>query len=287
MPTGTSTEELSFAFLEAHPVDAARVLERLLPRATAMLLASAPVRLTAPVLRQMLPLNAARVIEALDDSIASALLRSMGPQAGVALLRHLSEARRNQLLEPLPAAIAIAFRLLLGYPEDAVGAWMDPRVLAMPADARVSEATRRVGLSEEGAVEDVYVVGKDQRLRGVVGVVDLLRADTLAVLRQIMRPPTDTLPAQALLAKAQDHRGWNWHRALPVVERGERFVGALRYATLRQALSREAPRQAERAADDAVSALAGAYWYCISGLTEAIVAMLPASRPDKKNEPLV
>jgi magnesium transporter len=280
--TGSSTEELSFAFLEAHPVDAARVLERLLPQATAVLLAAAPARLTAPVLRQMLPLNAARVIEALDNPIASSLLRSIGPQAGVALLRHLSEARRKELLEPLPAAIAIVFRLLLGYPEDAVGAWMDPRVLAMPGDARVSEATRRVGLSDEGAVEDVYVVGKDQRLQGVVGVVDLLRADTLAVLRQIMRAPTDTLPAQALLAHVRDHQGWSWHRALPVVERGERFVGALRYAALRQALSREVPRQPERATDDALSALAGAYWYCVSGLTEAIVAILPLSRPANK-----
>ena len=52
-------------------------------------------------------------------------------------------------------------------------------------DPKRTQATRRVGLSEEGAVEDVYVIGKDQRLQGVVGVVDLLRADTLETGRDL------------------------------------------------------------------------------------------------------
>lgn len=40
-----SSEELTYAFLEAHPSDAARVLERLAPAAAAALLQSAPLRL--------------------------------------------------------------------------------------------------------------------------------------------------------------------------------------------------------------------------------------------------
>jgi magnesium transporter len=271
-----STESLSFAFLEAHPVDAARVLERLLPHATAALVTEAPTRITAPVLRQMLPLNAARVIEALDNERAAGLLRSMGPQAGVALLRHVPEPRRQQLLESLSAAAAIAFRLMMGYSEESVAAWMDPRALAMPGDSRVSETIRRVGLSEEGAPEDVYVVGQDQRLRGVVGVVDLLRANEGSLLRQVMRRATDTLPAQALLANARDHRGWSEHRVLPVVDRGERFVGALHYAALQQALSRRAQEPPERANGAVLTTLTGAYWFGVSGLIEAVVAMLPA-----------
>jgi Mg/Co/Ni transporter MgtE len=136
---------------------------------------------------------------------------------------------------------------------------------------------RRIGLSADGAVDDVYVVGQDQRLQGVAGVADLLRADEWAQLRQVMRPPTDTLPAQALLVNAHNHRGWNDYRTLPVVERGERFVGALRYATLRQALSRESPDSAERAGDDVLTTLAGSYWFAVSGLLEAVVALLPAT----------
>lgn len=276
-----SSDDFSFAFLEAHPVDAARVLERLLPQATAALLAAAPARIAAPVLEQMLAPSAARVIESLDDVTASGVLRSMGSQAAVVLLRHVPESRRERLLEPLSAVTAISLRLLLGYPEDSVGAWMDPQVLAMPGDARVSEAIRRVGLSDTGAVEDVYVLGEDQRLQGVVGLIDLLRADPYAPLRQVMRPPIDSLPAQALLATAQDHRGWSERRTLPVVERGERLVGVLRYATVQQALGRvELPAQGE-AGSDALAALAGAYWFGVSSLIEAVVAMLPAARSAK------
>ena len=55
-----SSEELSYAFLEAHPADAARVLERLAATEAGALLQSAPLRLAAPVLRHMLPLSGAR-----------------------------------------------------------------------------------------------------------------------------------------------------------------------------------------------------------------------------------
>ncbi|MFH1602861.1 MAG: hypothetical protein ABIH03_03025, partial [Pseudomonadota bacterium] len=127
-----SSEDLTYAFLEAHPAEAARVIERRAPASAAALLQTAPRRLTAPVLRQMLPLAGARCLERLDDADTVGLLRGVGAQAGVALLRYLAAERRARLLRQLPTALTVAYEMLLGYPEDAVGAWMDPRVLALP-----------------------------------------------------------------------------------------------------------------------------------------------------------
>ena len=73
------TASLSLAFLEAHPGDAARVLERLAPHVAADLLQSIPQRLAAPVARQMLPFFSARALDRIADDGASSLLR--GPPA--------------------------------------------------------------------------------------------------------------------------------------------------------------------------------------------------------------
>ena len=54
------TRELSLAFAETHPSDAARVLEHLPVTDATAFLTLLPARLGAPVLRHMLPTSAAR-----------------------------------------------------------------------------------------------------------------------------------------------------------------------------------------------------------------------------------
>ena len=162
------TQDLSFAFLESHPVDAAKVLERIAPQNVAMLLTEMPMRLAAPVLRAMLPLHVARCLESLTDDMVPGLLRAMGPQSGVAVLHYVPESRRNVLLGQLPTVIAMAFRLLLGYPEDTVGAWMNPRVLALPGDTTAEMAIRRLRETDEESDSNLFVIGSDQRLLGRV-----------------------------------------------------------------------------------------------------------------------
>ena len=71
----TESAVLTLAFLEAHPDDAARVLEHLANEQVAALLGSVPVRLAAPVLAHMLPAVAARSLAQLSDEGAAAIVR--------------------------------------------------------------------------------------------------------------------------------------------------------------------------------------------------------------------
>ncbi len=278
----TSGEELSFAFLESHPADAARVMERIAPDAAAALLRSAPLRLVVPVLRQMLPIAGARCLEPLDDADAAGLLRGVGAQSGVALLRYLGAARRESLLRQLPTAAAIAYELLLGYPEGTVGAWMDPRTLALPADTTVAESLDRIRRADESLVGNVFVIDRQQRLLGHVEIADLLRSDPAAPLARLSRPSAHRLPAQALLEGLSVHPGWHEAAILPVVERGDRLVGAVTHATLLRTLSlaRQAPEQ--HRAQDTLVGVAGAYWYGVSSLIQAMVGLLPVQRQEEK-----
>jgi len=278
------TEDLSFAFLESHPADAARVLERIAPQNVAALLVDAPLRLASPVLRAMLPLHVARCLETLADDTVSGLLRAMGPQAGVAVLHYVPESRRNALLAQLPTALAIAFRLLLGYPEDTVGAWMDPRVLALPADTTADAALRRLREAEGESAVSIFVIGPGQRLLGQADLPDVLRAAAETPLSKVMHQANYTLPARAAIRAVEEHAGWDDYQMLPVVEREDRFVGALDRGVLARALLRTRHAQPGGGYGDLVANVAGGYWLGVASLIQVIVALIPVTPPQQNGE---
>lgn len=279
-----STEELSFAFLEAHPADAARVLERIAPQNVAALISQAPVRLASPVLRAMLPLHAARCLETVNEDAAAGMLRAMGPQAGVAVLHYVPEALRNALLAQLPTALAMAFRLLLGYPEDTVGAWMNPRVLALPPDATAHAALQRLREAEGENTSSIFVIGSGQRLLGQIDLPDVLKAAADAPLSKVMRDIRYSLPARAPIRAVEEHAGWDDYQMLPVLERENRFVGALDRGVLARALLRTRRIRTDNDYGDVIADVAGGYWLGVASLIQLAVALLPASRPQINGE---
>ena len=270
-------QSLSLAFMRGHPVQAARVLEALPDADAAALFHRAPARLGAAVLAAMLPRRAARCVEALDDVRALELLAAMGTQPTVALLRHLPEARRQPLIAGLPTATALASTLLLGYTEDTLGAWADPDIITMTSDARVSDVLDRVRQAP-AAHALVFVTDAQLRLTGVVSLPALLQAPQAATLATLTQRPAAVLPANAPLSGAAAHPGWERASMLPVVEPGDRLVGALTRDALTRALRRTAP--APVAADAAMPVLfARGYWQALSGLFESGLALLPRVPP--------
>jgi len=271
-------ESLTLAFVEAHPADAARVLETLPAAESAALFARVPPRLGAPVLAAMLPPTAARTVLSLEDERAMGLLSALGAQAAVAVLRHVSEPRRTTLIDGLPTAAAVASRMLLGYPEDTVGAWTDTDVVTLAPEVRVGDALARVRVARDDA-SVVHVVGPDERLLGIVDLVALVRAPESADVGHLMRRADAVVAAVAPLAGAASHRGWERASILPVVERGDRLIGVLRRGTLMRALARTTLQPADAGAAGLAETLARGYWDALSGVISAAVGLLPRARP--------
>jgi magnesium transporter len=271
-------DSLTLAFIEAHPADAARVLEALPAADSAALFARVPPRVGAPVLAAMLPPTAARNVLMLDDARAMALLSLLGAQGAVAVLRHVSEPRRTALIDGLPTATAVASRMLLGYPEDSVGAWTDTDIVTLPPEARVDDALARVRVARDDA-SVIHVVGPGERLLGVVDLVALVRAPDSADVGQLMRRADAVIAAVAPLAGAASHRGWERASVLPVVERGDRLIGVLRRGTLARALARSMRQTSDPGGAGLVEMLARGYWDALSGIISAAVGLLPRARP--------
>jgi magnesium transporter len=275
----SEAERLTLAYVEAHPGDAARVLERLPTAQATAFFAALPARALAPAFGAMLPIAAGRVLAELPDEQTVALLSALGTQPALSILRHVPEARRAQLVAELPTVTAVASRLLLGYPDDSVGAWTDPEVVALPDDAAVEDALVRVRAMPGTRVEEIYTVGMGERLLGSIELATLLRAPPHAALETVARKPPAVLPAASPLAGAATHRGWQHSAGLPVVEANERLIGVLRRATLMRALARNRSLTAQAETLDVLGVIANGYWQAIAGLVGAAVSSLPSVRP--------
>ena len=269
--------EFTNAFMRSHPADAAQVLQSVPPSEAAALFAAAPVRVGALVLAAMLPSAAARSIDALDDERAMALLGALGAQPAVLVLRHVAEPRRSRLIAGLPTPVSLTSRLLLGYPEDSVGAWTDAQVVALPGETRAGAALERVRNADDPA-ERLFVVGPGQRLAGWLKLAVLLRAPAGAPLDTLMER-AEALAAQTPLASAASHPGWQRSTALAVVETDERLLGVLTSDALARASGRTTPHARTHAPQSVPGVLVQGYWETLSGMVQAGATLLPRVPP--------
>jgi magnesium transporter len=176
-------------------------------------------------------------------------------------LRRIDEERRGELLRDLTQSTATALGRLLAYPEASAGGRMDPRVFTLPEDIRVADAVERLRARPEYAMYYLYVVDREQRLRGVLNYRDLLLASDEQTLTSVMRSPVVNLPATASGDALLGAPAWRVYLALPVVDPDGILVGVVRYESLRDLeWSRAAPPPGPG------SRLAGAVWRGVSDL---------------------
>ena len=227
-------EELVAAYLRMHPEAAARLLESMPVEQANAVLNAVDAATAAPVVGHMLPTCAAACIEQQPPADAAQLFERLGSRESVSVLRHLQNDLRENVLSSLGPQWLMAFKLLLSYPTNTVGAWIEPRVLTLPDDCTAGEARDRVARSSHQAQARIYVLDRARRLRGAVSGVALLQVSSRKKIVTLLEP-ADALWAREPLATAQEHGIWERHTEAPVVNRDEEFIGVISYADLRKA----------------------------------------------------
>jgi magnesium transporter len=267
----TGREQLVAAYLRMHPESAARLLESMPVDDANAVLNAVDVATAAPVVGHMLPTCAAQCFERQAPADAAVVLERLGTQESVAVLRHLPSEHREAILSSLGAQWLMAFKLLLSYPTNTVGAWIEPRVLTLPDDCKVGEARDRIARSEHVSQARIYVLDRARRLRGAVRGLALLQVSTRKKITWILEP-ADALWARDPLATAQEHSVWERHTEAPVVNRDEEFIGVISYVDLRKAF-RQVNRVAEPNGDREIAEVteliaigAGSVWRSLGDL---------------------
>jgi len=253
--------------IRSRPERAAAVLESLGVEAAAALLARQEGAPAGAVLGAMAPHAAGALLGALPPKRAAECLEALELDVAARLLRR-APGRAETLLAAMAPRRGRALVALLGFGEGTAGALMDPEVLALPVDLTAEEALAQVRQAADRARYNLYVLERDGRLAGVLNLRELLLAPPRTRLGDAMVRDPYRVPADASEAAVRAHPGWREVHALPVVDAGGRYLGAIRYRTL-QELERGAPGGGREAGDTA-AALGDLFAAGARGLLEAL-----------------
>lgn len=233
-----SRETLARVYLDKRPDAAAQVLESLSPASAATLLAELPARLAAPVLAAMRPHYLTACLSRLPPSFVAGVARQLPTQAAVGLLRALTATQQDAVLQQIPAHQAGAVRYLLTYSGNLVGAWTEPDVLTLDPGDTVVQARARLRETDTGDMHRLYLVDRSRQLRGSVTAIALLRARDDAVLRTLSQGRPNTVRARTSLSVAAQLSDWQQTIEMPVIGRGDEFIGVVSEDVLHRALRR-------------------------------------------------
>lgn len=262
-----ATGRLVRRFLETHPVDAARVMDRFAGPLSAEVLEGLPADRVAPVVGAMSDHVAAECVAGLDAGLGAAVLDELDLDRTSALLRRMSEQGRDRLLDAMPEDQAAQLKRLLAFPVGSAGALMDPKVLSVPDSLSAGEALDRVRAAPQLAIYYLYLFDGSSRLSGVVNLRELMLADPKTPLSKMMATNVDRLSAVSDWKAILVHPGWIEYHALPVVDAADRFVGALRYETLRRL---EGQARTEVPSASLAASLGELYWVGLSGILRGL-----------------
>jgi Mg/Co/Ni transporter MgtE len=268
---------LAVAFLEAHPLDGSRVLERLDVGEAVAALAEAPASVAAGVLSRMALTVATECLDRLPPERAAALVMELPLDEAAVLLRRLPEAPAAVLLAALPREVRVPLETVLRHPEHTAGGIMDPRVFAIEEDATVEEALARVQRAPRHVLYYLYVVDRAWRLVGVLNLRELMLSVPSATLRSVMRQAAARLATGDSLRAVVVHPGWRALHALPVVDAEGRFAGAIRHEIVRriaERLEQTAP------AGSGLGTLLGLAELCWVGMTGVLAGLTGAPPAD-------
>lgn len=255
---------LTLSYIESHPLDAARTLEKLPAPICARLLEAIAPDLAARLLACMSPKTAGACLHEMPEFLGTRVLHAIPPVAVAHILKVVSPEQTRALLARLRMRDRMHIERLLYYPLDTVGAHMETVPFTLPVDLGVSEALRRVRAYAPAASE-IFVVDRSQRLVGVVDGITLIKGDPQKPLQVLIRPVPARLSVRTTLTMTRAHHAWQTERVLPVIEGDGILVGAISYKTVVEATQLIGTRPPENAdLIDSVLNLAHLYWTALS-----------------------
>ncbi|MGB5684126.1 MAG: CBS domain-containing protein [Polyangiales bacterium] len=272
-------------FVSAHPAEAARVLELLPASDLGEAILDLPADALSKLLRWLTPYSAATALALVPAPRAAPAFEETPRDAAAAILRAMDAGHRSAIVDSLEATAQKALKRLLRYAEGTAGALMDPAVLSIAENASVAEALERLRQSPQHALYYVYVVAEDQKLIGVVNLRELMAARPEQLLGMIAVHSVESVSARASRESIVVHPGWKRFHALPVVGADGRFVGAIRYESVRKLEETLLETRLDDGSRETAAALGELYGLGLKGLFEwATSALLgPSGTPRRKS----
>jgi len=228
-----SESRLTLAYFTSHPIEATRQLESWSAEDVASILAPYAPQDVTLLFEHLSGRHAAEILSLLSQEKTVEIMTLLPTVSAVKVLRQCDPAVQDTLLARLDQSVGVGLRLSMTYPVGTAAGLADPRVTILPPDMIVSAALDRIKRDAAHATYYHYVVEQDGSLAGLVTTKELLAAPPDELIATIMKKQVSTVAAEATENEVLQAPHWRLYHTLPVVDRQGRFIGALRYRTLR------------------------------------------------------
>jgi magnesium transporter len=221
------TTDAIFILYELHPADRAEVFNLLDDQQQEILLALLDIPATADLLEELEDVDALEAIEDFSPEKLADVLDEMAPDEAADLLGDLPPEQVSVTLAQMEDADEVI--PLLGYPDETAGGLMTTSYIALRRHTTAEQAIdflRKAELSAEIPYY-LYVVDRDRRLTGVVGLRELVVAQADTTMETIM----DREVVYVTVATDQEEVARVISRydlaSVPVVDESGRLIGVI------------------------------------------------------------
>lgn len=226
-----AVDALLSRFIATYPEEAAESIEHLPPGVAARHLAGHPSSRMARVFDRLTPATAALVLLALPPRRAARVLGALDPGRAVSLLAWADEADRDALLAQTEPHVARELRALAEYPPGSAGRLMDPRVVAVHADAAVHDVLQRLRAWRR-RIDDIFVVDAEGRLVGAVPLQQVAVSEPEDRIGGLGRRDPPRVFVMAGREDVAEQLAGRHVTTLAVVDLDDRLLGMIRAETL-------------------------------------------------------
>jgi CBS domain-containing protein len=205
---------------ELHPADIADIISSVSQKDGASFFNNLDIETAAEALSELKPEMQVDIIGAMDTEKAADIIEEMPPDEAADVLSDLPTERAKEILEHIEKEEAEDIQELLGHEEDTAGGLMTNDYIAFPPDMTVQEAMERfkTDAKETENVYYLYIVDKEEKLRGVASLREMLLAENDCHLADIMETNLKTVaPGEDEMVVAEIISKYNI-LALPVVD---------------------------------------------------------------------
>ena len=231
-------ERISKRFIERHPLDTVRIVERLADAEKAALVASLDPKVAAGILQAMPPADAVSAITPMTPSQSISIFQELSANFAAGCLRRMPvDLRRRILNEAEQNGELKNVRTLLYFPSGMVGAVMDPETAAVQEQMTAGEAVAFARRYPEKLRNIIFVVNGENVLTGMIEARDLLLLNDNMPIKSSTKPIQYKLNSRASLDASKDNIGWNHLDVMPVVDYHGIYLGGLTRESFLQALT--------------------------------------------------
>jgi magnesium transporter len=214
---------------QLHPSDIAAILEELAPAEREAVFASLPEETAAEALEEIDPKLQKALVTGLNHEHAADIIEEMDPGAAADLLNELSDEESEAILEEMEPEERHEVEELLEFSPDSAAGQMTTDFVSAAKEATVSEAVDalREFEGDPDTITEIYLLGKDDKLAGVVTLPRLLLAKpqtSLHLLSEIHHVSCVLHASSKEVAALFDKYNL---RSLPVVDHHGRVAGAI------------------------------------------------------------